>query len=413
MLVMGMSNKKQQIPTIRFKGFTDSWEQRKFGYLWGKSSERNADLKYSRQEVLSVAQMKLNTVERNSSDDYMKKYNVLHYGDIAFEGNKSKDYSFGRFVLNDIQDGIVSHVFITFRPKVKMNIDFMKIYINNENVMKHLLVKVTTKTLMMTTLNVQDMNKQFMNIPNLDEQAKIGTFFKQLNDTIDLHQRQFDNYKEMKKAMLQNMFTRNGEDFPDVRFIGFTEAWNQHTLDKYLKTSKVKNSSGFFDKEHVLSVSGDYGIVNQIEFQGRSFAGESVLNYGVVNNGDIVYTKSPLKANPHGIIKTNKGKSGIVSTLYAVYNITELSNSDFIQTYFEDDSRLNQYLKPLVNKGAKNDMKVTDDNALKGIVIFPSYDEQIKIASFFKQLDATIASHKKKIDSYQQLKKNILQQMLV
>ena len=71
-----------------------------------------------------------------------------------------------------------------------------------------------------------------------------------------------------------------------------------------------------FGKEDVLSVSGDYGIVNQIEFQGRSFAGVSVAPYGVVGTGDVVYTKSPLKSNPYGIIKTNKGKPGIVSTLY-------------------------------------------------------------------------------------------------
>lgn len=171
-------NNDERAPQVRFDGFTGDWERRKFGDLWRKSSERNNDLKHSSQNVLSVAQMKLNPVERNSTDDYMKTYNVLYYGDIAFEGNKSKNYSFGRFVLNDVQDGIVSHVFISFRPKVEMNIDFMEIYINNENVMKHHLVKATTKTLMMTTLNVHDMNKQFLVIFNIDEQAKIGMFFK-------------------------------------------------------------------------------------------------------------------------------------------------------------------------------------------------------------------------------------------
>ena len=199
-------NNHERAPQVRFDGFTGDWERRKFGDLWRKSSERNNDLKYSSQNVLSVAQMKLNPVERNSTDDYMKTYNVLYYGDIAFEGNKSKNYSFGRFVLNDVQDGIVSHVFISFRPKVEMNIDFMKIYINNENVMKHHLVKATTKTLMMTTLNVHDMNKQFLVIPNIDEQAKIGMFFKKLDDNIALHQKKINNYNCLKKSFLQGMF---------------------------------------------------------------------------------------------------------------------------------------------------------------------------------------------------------------
>ena len=87
-----------------------------------------------------------------------------------------------------------------------MNINFMKIYINNENVMKHHLVKATTKTLMMTTLNVHDMNKQFLVIPNIDEQAKIGMFFKKLDDNIALHQKKINKYNCLKKSFLQGMF---------------------------------------------------------------------------------------------------------------------------------------------------------------------------------------------------------------
>ena len=148
----------------------------------------------------------------------------------------------------------------------------------------------------------------------------------------------------------------------------------------YLEVSSEKNRDNRFTKDDVLSVSGEYGIVNQIEFQGRSFAGASVSNYGVVENGDVVYTKSPLKSNPYGIIKTNKGIPGIVSTLYAVYKPKEITDSKFVQIYFELDSRMNSYMHPLVNKGAKNDMKVSAENALKGMVSFPKKDEQEMIA---------------------------------
>ena len=144
-----------------------------------------------------------------------------------------------------------------------------------------------------------------------------------------------------------------------------------------------------------MSVSGDYGIVNQIEFQGRSFAGASVLNYGVVQTGDVVYTKSPLNSNPYGIIKTNKGKPGIVSTLYAVYHPKENTFSDFIQVYFEQHARMNNYMHPLVNKGAKNDMKVSSENALKGPVCFPSRVEQESISAFFSVLDNLITLHQR------------------
>ena len=95
-----------------------------------------------------------------------------------------------------------------------------------------------------------------------------------------------------------------------------------------------------FGKEDVLSVSGEYGVINQIAFQGRSFAGESVADYHVVETDDIVYTKSPLKANPYGIIKVNKGIPGIVSTLYAVYHPLNTIAPRFVDLYFANDLRL-------------------------------------------------------------------------
>lgn len=172
-------------------------------------------------------------------------------------------------------------------------------------------------------------------------------------------------------------------------------SWEQRKLNEYLETSREKNESCHFGKDDVLSVSGDYGIVNQIEFQGRSYAGTSVANYGVVHKGDVVYTKSPLRINPYGIIKTNRGNDGIVSTLYAVYHPTEKTHPDFVQVYFEQNARMNNYMAPLVSKGAKNDMKVSAENALKGAVTFPGIKEQEVIASYFSQLDDLITLHQR------------------
>ena len=198
---------------------------------------------------------------------------------------------------------------------------------------------------------------------------------------------------------------------PKIRFQGYTEDWEQRKLSDYLEVSKEKNKEEIFGKEDVLSVSGEFGIVNQIEFQGRSFAGASVANYGVVEVGDVVYTKSPLKSNPYGIIKTNQGKSGIVSTLYAVYKARNNVNPEFVQIYFELDSRMNSYMHPLVNKGAKNDMKVSDENALKGPVIFPEIEEQKLISQYFARLDRLITLHQRKCDETKKLKKYMLQKM--
>lgn len=198
---------------------------------------------------------------------------------------------------------------------------------------------------------------------------------------------------------------------PAIRFAGFTGNWEQRKLEEYLEVSSEKNFEGVFTRADVLSVSGEIGIVNQIEFQGRSFAGASVLNYGVVGTGDVVYTKSPLKTNPYGIIKTNKGKPGIVSTLYAVYHAKPDIFPDFVQCYFEQDARVNNYLHPLVNKGAKNDMKVSAENALKGTVIFPEYEEQMAIVAFFRHLDHLITLHQSKHSQLSTVKKSMLEKM--
>lgn len=198
---------------------------------------------------------------------------------------------------------------------------------------------------------------------------------------------------------------------PKIRFNGFTEDWEQRKLSEYLEVSTKKNRDEQYGKENVLSVSGDYGIVNQIEFQGRSFAGVSVANYGVVETGDVVYTKSPLKANPYGIIKTNKGNTGIVSTLYAVYKPKESTDSEFVQVYFEQDARMNSYMHPLVNKGAKNDMKVSAGNALKGDVFFPKLEEQKRISAYFDKIDEAITLHQRKCEQTKKLKKFMLQKM--
>ena len=133
----------------------------------------------------------------------------------------------------------------------------------------------------------------------------------------------------------------------------------------------------------------------------------------MVHTGDVVYTKSPLSTNPYGIIKTNKGKTGIVSTLYAVYKARDNVNPEFVQTYFELNERMNNYMQPLVNKGAKNDMKVSAENALKGIVYFPKIDEQNTIVEQFAILDRLITLHQRKCEELQNIKKFMLQKMFV
>ena len=199
--------------------------------------------------------------------------------------------------------------------------------------------------------------------------------------------------------------------FPKIRFKDNTSEWQTSRLNEWLLPSRKKNVNLLYDKNDVLSVSGEFGVVNQIKFHGKSFAGASVKNYGVVDKGNIVYTKSPLRKQPYGIIKSNKGQAGIVSTLYAIYNSVDTIYPDFIEEYFNNDKRLNDYLRPLVRKGAKNDMKVSSDGALEGLVTFPEKDEQIQITEFLAKMSKLIISLKNKNECLIKLKQSMLLMM--
>lgn len=199
---------------------------------------------------------------------------------------------------------------------------------------------------------------------------------------------------------------------PKIRFPEFKDAWEHKQLNELLYESKARNTDLKYGKDKVLSVSGELGIVNQIEHLGRSYAGVSVHQYHVVEVGDIVYTKSPLKANPFGIIKLNKGKAGIVSTLYAVYKVNKnTAFGPFIDCYFSLDVNTNRYLRPLVKKGAKNDMKINNAYVLHDKIFVPAIVEQQKIASFLSAVDKKIQLLNRKKQLLEQYKKGVMQQL--
>ena len=194
-----------KFPELRFQGFTDAWEQRKFSDLYEKISEKN-DLSYSLDKIISVANMYYKSDAKVSNEEYLRTYNIFRYGEIAFEGNKSKDFAYGRFVENTIGDGIISHVFEVFRPIVKYDIYFWKYYINYEPIMGKVLSRCTKKTTMMTNLVAKDFLKETVLVPTLAEQKQIGALLNTLDKFITLHQRKLDKLQDVKKGLLQKMF---------------------------------------------------------------------------------------------------------------------------------------------------------------------------------------------------------------
>lgn len=196
----------ERFPEIRFAGFTDPWEQRKFGELYRPVSEKN-DMSFGRDRIISVANMYFNSVVYVTEDSYLATYNVMRLGDIAFEGNRSKRFAHGRFVENTIGDGIVSHVFKVFRP-VGNNLDlsYWKHAINNEKLMKDVLTRSTKASTMMHELVSSDFLEESTLVPSLDEQRAIGTAIDSIDNLITLHQRepQFTDmgYMRVERALM-------------------------------------------------------------------------------------------------------------------------------------------------------------------------------------------------------------------
>ena len=221
-----MSKETRRVPKLRFPGFTEDWEQRKFDEIYERSGRKN-DLTYGIDKIISVANMYFKTDAIVGSEKYLKTYNVFKLGDIAFEGHTNKEYSYGRFVENTIGDGIISHIFDVFTPKINLDINFWKDLIKYEPIMGPILRRCTKASRMMSNLTSKEFLEEKILCPTLEEQKLIGGFIVRLDKNITLHQRKLDHLNMKKKALLQKLFPKNGERYPELRFSGFTDAWEQ------------------------------------------------------------------------------------------------------------------------------------------------------------------------------------------
>ena len=194
-----------KVPELRFKGYDQEWEEKKFSSLYKKCNEKN-NLSFGSNKIISVANMYYKKDNVKSDDNYMRTYNIFRLGDIAFEGNKSKKFTFGRFVENTIGDGIVSHVFEVFRPISNGDITYWKYAIHNEDFIAPVLMKSTVKATMMNNLIAKDFLKQQVPVPQLSEQQKIGNLLSKVDQLIELENKKLQNFQQVKKCLLQNMF---------------------------------------------------------------------------------------------------------------------------------------------------------------------------------------------------------------
>ena len=195
----------ETVPKLRFKGFEGEWAKVSFKKLYEPSIIKNKT--FGADKIISVANMYYKPISYISDEEYLQSYNVMNLGDIAFEGNRSKNYAHGRFVENTIGDGIVSHVFIVLKPISKQyDLLFWKYLINNESIMGPVLSRCTKHSTMMTDLVVSDFLNESILIPSFEEQKHIGSFLQNIDRQITLQSQRLEKLKQIKAACLDKMF---------------------------------------------------------------------------------------------------------------------------------------------------------------------------------------------------------------
>jgi type I restriction enzyme S subunit len=398
----------RKIPALRFPEFEGEWEEKRLGdiatFFSGgtpsttKKSYYSGDIPFIKSGEINSDQTEQFLSEeglKNSSAKMIEKGDLLY----ALYGATSGEVGIARI------SGAINQAVLCI--KIEQETYFLFSFLSFK---KSIIVKTYLQG-GQGNLSAQIVKSFKIPLPPLPEQKKIAAFLTTIDTRIQQLSRKKALLEQFKKGVMQQIFSQEipfkdeeGKEFP---------AWEEKRLSAALSVSSKRNNNLRYGKEDVLSVSGEHGIVNQITFMGRSYAGESVANYHVVEHGDIVYTKSPLKANPYGIIKVNKGAAGIVSTLYAVYQVKENFSGLYLEYYFQLDDNTNSYLRPLVRKGAKNDMKINNSHVLTGKIIAPTLSEQQKITDFLSALDRQINLASQQLNRTQTFKKGLLQQMFV
>ncbi|MCR8964239.1 restriction endonuclease subunit S [Brevibacillus halotolerans] len=411
-----MSDKITKSPQIRFTGFTDAWELRRLGDITERVTRKNKDLESTLPLTIS-AQYGLVDQETFFKKVVASKdvsgYYLLMKGEFAYNKSYSKDYPWGAVKRLDLYDnGVLSTLYITFKP-MKVDSDFLVCYYDTNNWHKEVAMRAAEGARNHGLLNITaaDFFDTELFLPKTNsEQQKIGSFFKQLGETIILQQRKLELLKDTKKSLLQKMFPKDGANVPEIRFAGFTDAWEERKLDTILKERNVKQK---ISKEApLLAFASGQGVIDRSERKtnNRDFLTKdaSKKTYLLTKYDDIVYNPSNLK---YGAIDRNKHGQGVISPIYITFETDEIPS--FIELIVKSENfkqRALQYEEGTVTKR----QSVKPENLLSLNVLLPiSKDEQLKIGKFFEQLDNTIDLCHRELNSLEKLKKSLLQQMFV
>ena len=358
------------------------------GELYQRNTERNENL-IGYDKTISVATMSYKDDGNGASESSLSTYKVIRVGDIAFEGHTNKQFRFGRFVVNDIGTGIMSPRFSTLRPLNEMPVNFWKQYIHSESVMRRILVNSTKAGTMMNELVIPEFLNQTIMVPSENEQAVIGQYFTNIDHLITLHQRKCDEVKTLKKYMLQKMFPQNEQKVPEIRFKGFTEAWEQRKLGELYQRNTERNEN-LIGYDKTISVA-----TMSYKDDGNGASESSLSTYKVIRVGDIAFEGHTNKQFRFGRFVVNDIGTGIMSPRFSTLRPLNEMPVNFWKQYIHSESVMRRILVNSTKAGTMMNELVIPE-FLNQTIMVPSENEQAVIGQYFTNIDHLITLHQRK-----------------
>lgn len=393
--------KKTDTPAIRFKGYSDTWEQRKLGELalFNPKDELPQTFEYVDLESVVGTEMLSHRTEVKSSAP-SRAQRLANTGDLFYQ--TVRPYQKNNYLFEKPDN---NYVFSTGYAQMRPYVDgyFLLSLVQSERFVKVVLDNCTGTSY--PAINANDLAEIEVAAPSDESEAqKIGAIFRSIDNLITLHQRKYEKLHNIKKSMLEKMFPKNGSNVPEIRFKGFTEAWEQRKLGDCF-TERVESMP---DGE-LISVTINDGIKKFSELGRHDNSNDDKSKYKKVCIGDIAYNSMRMWQGASGY----SPYEGIVSPAYTVLSPNSGINSKCLAYQFK--------LPEMIHTFQINSQGITSDNwnlkypALSEIEIFVSRNEkeQAKISEYFERLDRLITLHQRELEKLQNIKKSMLEKMFV
>ena len=395
---------KKKVPELRFKGFTDEWEERKLKDIAQFNPKTVLPDEFEYVDLESVVGTEMISHRTESKDQAPSRAQRLaQKGDVFYQ--TVRPYQMNNYLYDLPYD---NYVFSTGYAQMRPNIDsyFLLNSVQNKQFVQHVLDRSTGTSY--PAINSSDLSNIEIHVPSkLSEQQKIGAFFQSIDNLIALHQRKLDLLKEQKKGYLQKMFPKNGAKVPELRFAGFADDWEDRELGEEFKKVSERND-GSFGRDHWISVAKMY-FQSPEKVQSNNI---DTRTY-VMREGDIAFEGHPNSKFKFGRFVANDIGAGVVSELFPIYK----HQHEYDNNYWKNAIQIERIMAPIfaksITSSGNSSNKLDTKHFLRQKILIPQINEQKKMGSFFKQLDDTIVLHQRKLDLLKEQKKGFLQKMFV